>query len=106
MARRSTTTSRESNENGSCSLVSATSVISTGLERDKSVACLLPELARCPVVHDAAVEVDVLVVALGLLGDLELHVEQFAEIPGQVRQLVQVQTADVQVGLHELQRVG
>src|ERR1017187_7256056 len=75
------------------------------LERDKRVPRLLPELARCPVVYDAAVEVDVLVVALGLLGDLELDVEQFAEIPGQVRQLLQVQTAEVEVGLYELQRV-
>jgi len=46
------------------------------------------------------------VVALGLLGDFQLHVEQLAQIPGQVRQLLQVQTADVQVGLHELQGVG
>src|ERR1019366_901874 len=83
-----------------------TMVAGPWLERDKSVPRLLPELARCPVVYDAAVEIDVLVVALGLLGDLELHVEQLAQIPGQVRQLLQVQTADVQVGLYELQRVG
>src|ERR1035438_4834743 len=82
------------------------SVTSAGLERDKRVARLLPELARRAVVYDAAVEVDVLVVALGLLGDLQLDVEQLAQIPGQIRQLLQVQTADMQVGLYELQRVG
>ena len=65
----------EPNENGSCSLVSAISVTNVGLERDKRVPRLLPELGRCPVVYDAAVEVDVLVVALGLLSDLQLHVE-------------------------------
>src|SRR3954464_7485786 len=82
------------------------SVTSAALERDKRVPCLLAELARCPVVYDAAVEVDVLVVALGLLGDLQLHVEKLAQMPGQVRQLFEVQPADVQVGLHELQCVG
>src|SRR5208283_579099 len=96
---------RGSNEYGSCSRVSMTMVAGPWLKRDKRVPGLLPELARCPVVHDAAVEVDVLVVALGFLGDLELDVEQLAQISGKFRQLLQVQTADMEVGLHELQRV-
>src|SRR5664279_2603148 len=80
-------------------------VASLCLERDKSVAGLLPEFARSPVVLDAAVEEDVLVIALRLLRHLEFYVEQLTEVLRQIRQLLEIEAAQMQVGLYVLQRV-
>src|ERR1035441_4017844 len=82
-----------------------TTVTAVPSERDKSVS----GFALIPVGtgggFDPPVEVDVLVVAFGFLGDLQLHIEQLAEMLWQFGQLVQIEPAQVQVGLDVLQSV-
>src|SRR5260221_10998064 len=58
---------------------------------------------RGGVEHDPSVEVDVRVLALGALGHLELHVEEPVELRREVRDLGEIEAADVEVVLQPLQ---